>query len=546
VRQFRSFRLRLLTAILGLTALAQLAAFIIVRDLHRSAAEAEITAQLGVAAEQFTHLVALRTTDLSHAAAALSHDRALRETLSTATNPATLGSALESFQDRVDAGVVVLFSRDGRVLAATSDEAVVASAIGPLQKLADRSDEAEATGYAVLNGTLYSVAVVPLYAPDVVAWIAIGFRLDTAFVRDLKASTGVEITLSRGDQLFASTVTEPADFVPVHRTLPTSTGRPAEVVLQYSRDEKLKPARDLERVLGLVFASSLLVAGLIALVIARGVSEPVLQLAAHTRRVSAGDYEARVHLRRNDELGQLASAFNTMTAGLAERDRIRDLLDKNVSPEIATRLLRDGAALGGEEREVTVLFADLRGFTTLSEQLQPPELLALLNRYLDRMSGEIEQRGGVIDKFIGDAIMALFGAPVSQPDSADRALAAAIAMEQALTAFNRELAAEGRSPLSVGIGINTARVVAGNIGSHRRLNYSVIGDGVNIAARLESLTRTPDYRTNIITSAATAAATVNRVPFAFRPLGVVQVKGRAAAIEIFAVELARSVPPTNT
>jgi adenylate cyclase len=545
VRQFRSFRLRLLTAILGLTALAQLAAFIVVRDLHGRAAGAEITAQLGVAAEQFTHLVALRTTDLSHAAAALSHDRALSETLSTATNPATLKSALESFQSRVDAGVVVLFSRNGRVLAATSDETAVEPALGPLQKVADSSEDGQATGYTVLNRSLYSVAVVPLYAPDIVAWIAIGFRLDAAFVRDLKASTGVEISLSRGDLHFASTVSAPADFVTVQRTLPTSAGQPAEVVLQYSRDEKLKPARDLERVLGFVFAGSLVVATLIALVIARGVSEPVLQLAAHTKRVAAGDYEARVHLERNDELGQLASAFNAMTAGLAERDRIRDLLDKNVSPEIATQLLRDGAALGGEEREVTVLFADLRGFTTLSEQLQPPELLALLNRYLDRMSGEIERHGGVIDKFIGDAIMALFGAPVDQSDSADRALAAALGMEQALSGLNVELAAEGRRPLALGIGINTARVVAGNIGSHRRLNYSVIGDGVNVAARLESLTRTPDYHTSIITSAATAAAIVNRAPFSFRPLGSVQVKGRAASIEIFAVEAAPGHSPQS-
>jgi adenylate cyclase len=543
VFQFRSFRIRLLTAILGLTALAQLAAFIVVRHLHGRAAEAEIAAQLRVAAEQFTHLVALRTTDLSHAAAALSHDRALRETLSTATNQDTLGSALENFQGRVDAGLVVLFSRDGHVLAATSDKAAVETAVHPLQQAADRSEEVQATGYAVLDRSVYSVAVVPLYAPDVVAWIAIGFRLDADFVHDLKASTGVEITLSRGDLLFATTVNAPADFVTVHRTLPTSVGQPAEVVLQYSRDEKLKYARDLEQKLALVFAGSLLIAALIALVIARGVSQPVLQLAAHAERVATGDYEARMHLQRNDELGQLASAFNAMSAGLAERDRIRDLLDKNVSPEIATRLLREGAALGGEEREVTVLFADLRGFTTLSEKLQPPELLGLLNRYLDRMSGEIEQRGGVIDKFIGDAIMALFGAPVGQPDSADRALGAALAMEQALVAFNRELATEGRRPLAVGIGINTARVVAGNIGSHRRLNYSVIGDGVNIAARLESLTRTPEYRTNIITSAATANALVNRAPFSLRPLGAVQVKGRAASIEIFAVEPAQAHPP---
>ncbi|HUR56245.1 MAG TPA: adenylate/guanylate cyclase domain-containing protein, partial [Opitutaceae bacterium] len=286
----------------------------------------------------------------------------------------------------------------------------------------------------------------------------------------------------------------------------------------------------------LVAATALAVGAVIALWIARGVSQPVKALAEHTRHIAAGDYERRIELRRSDELGQLASAFNEMSAGLSERDRVRDLLDKNVSPEVAAQLLRDGATLGGEEREVTILFADLRGFTTLSEQLTAPDLLTLLNRYLDRMSGEIERQGGVIDKFVGDAIMALFGAPVPQGNAADRAIAAALGMERALALFNAELAAEGRPPLGIGIGINTARVVAGNIGSHRRLNYSVIGDGVNVASRLESLTRTVDYRTNIVTSAATLAAVQAKAGFSPRPLGLVHVKGRAEPVEIFAVD----------
>ncbi|MSU49207.1 MAG: adenylate/guanylate cyclase domain-containing protein [Opitutus sp.] len=222
-----------------------------------------------------------------------------------------------------------------------------------------------------------------------------------------------------------------------------------------------------------------------------------------------------------------------MTASLTERDLVRDLLDKNVSPEVAAQLLRDGATLGGEEREVTVLFADLRGFTTLSEKLPARDLVSLLNRYLDRMSAEIEAQGGVIDKFIGDAIMALFSAPVTQIDAADRAIAAALAMERALVQLNRELAAEGIPPL--GIGVYTARVIAGNIGSQRRLNYSVIGDGVNIASRLQSLTRTAEYRTNVIVSAAALAALRAPEKVTARPPGSVQVKGRNEPVEIFAV-----------
>ena len=140
----------------------------------------------------------------------------------------------------------------------------------------------------------------------------------------------------------------------------------------------------------------------------------------------------------------------------------------------------------------------------------------------------------MIDKFIGDAIMALFGAPVAQGGAAARAVAAALAMEEALVALNAELAAEGRPPLGIGVGINTARVVAGNIGSLRRLNYSVIGDGVNVAARLQSLTRTPKYHTNIIVSAATVRAAPSAAPW--RALGPIVVKGRAEPVEIFAVE----------
>jgi adenylate cyclase len=535
VLRFRSFRRRLLVTLLALTAGAQLAAFLIVRSVHRHNAEAEIGHQLATAADQLSRVIAQRTADLAKSADALAFDAGLGRTLSTTRSQATLQSALDSFSLRVGAQLVALVSLQGQVLAEIGGGRDSPAIYRPLVQAADDVETARATGYGVINGSLYSIAVVPLRSPDIVAWLAIGFRIDAPFVAELKRATGVEITIRRADAVLATTVAHPDDYVTADRVLHTATGDAVAIALQYSLREKLRPARAVETVLGAVFAGSVLVASLIALVIARGVSQPVRELAAQTRRIAAGDYSARVMLDRADELGQLSAAFNAMAAGLAERDRIRDLLDKNVSPEIAAQLLREGAALGGEEREVTVLFADLRGFTTLSEQLRAPDLLALLNRYFDRMSTEIERHGGVIDKFIGDAIMALFGAPVAQSDSADRALAAALAMQRALIAFNAELAGEDRAPLALGVGINTARVIAGNIGSHRRLNYSVIGDGVNVAARLESLTRNPEYRATIIASAATLAAASRRDSFAARPLGSVQVKGRAEPVEIHAI-----------
>lgn len=536
VFRFRSFRHRLLVLILALTGAAQIAAFGIVAYVHRTDAERTMERQLAVASRQFQRVVAQRNADLARSAAVLSFDAGLRRTLASTDDPATLRSALTSFRGRVAAGLVALLSLEGELLADTRDGVPAGAVYAQLQQLADESESAQASGYAVIDGVLTSITMVPLRAPNIVAWVAIGFPLNEAFIGDLKAATGVEVTLRHADRTLATTVSAPAEFVSRRISVPVTGNPPATVVLQYSRDEKLAPARRLERVLAAIFAGTLVLGVVLAAGVARTVSQPVQQLAAHTRHVAAGDYTARVELDRADELGELARAFNAMSAGLAERDRVRDLLDKNVSPEVAAQLLRDGAALGGQEREVTILFADLRGFTTLSERIPPPELLALLNRYLDRMATEVERHGGVIDKFIGDAIMALFGAPLAQDHSADRALAAALDMERALAGLNRELELEGLAPLALGIGVNTARVIAGNIGSHRRLNYSVIGDGVNVAARLQALTRRDEYRTSVLTSAATVAALQPDHRFTLRPLGRVPVKGRTEPVEIFAVE----------
>jgi adenylate cyclase len=541
---FRTFRAQVLALFLLLLGAAQLISYVIVTRVHDRDANTQIREDLAIAARQFRKGIDRRNADLAGSARGLSFDAGLRDALSQSTQ-ATLVSALASFQTRVDAEVVGLLTGDtGALLAETRAGPPGSAVYTELFRAADASDDLRATGYGMLDDKLFSFGIVPLRAPLVVAWIVVGFPIDKRFLDELKETSGVEISLRHEGKVLATTVTQPDEFVSESISLPLLTGGGAEIVLQYSLNEKLAPARRLEQVLLFVAGGTLLLAALAGMKFARQLSDPVQQLAAHTKHIAAGDYEKRIALPRADELGQLATAFNEMSAGLAERDRVRDLLDKNVSPEVAARLMRDGAALGGEIREVTVLFADLRGFTTMSERLPPHDLLQLLNRYLDRMSAEIERHGGIIDKFIGDEIMALFGAPVAQDDSAARALSTALAMERALAKLNTEFAAEAAANpaanlpkgLAVGIGINTARVVAGNMGSHRRLNYSVIGDGVNIAARLQSLTRKTEYRANIITSAATVAALRDPKAFALRPLGHAQVKGRGEAVEVFALD----------
>lgn len=566
IQRLQTFAAKLLALFVLVVAAAQFATWFIVSRANDAQARAQIKRELQGAATAFARVVEDRNALLAAGAATVARDPVFIQLIAGGEDSATIASMLQSFRLRMAADVAIAASLDASVIAGTHGPPPEDDIIGSLVRLADSDPSPNPTsrGYGYIGDELHSLVVAPARGPDIIAWLVIGFKIDAAFALRLKEQTsGIDITfLDDRQRVLATTLggtaarslsgSLPANRAttggPVElsvgdetallltRLLPGGATRHAILALQYSLDEKLRPARATERTLLYVASGSLLAAGLLSLGFARRLSRPIEQLAAHTRLIASGDYLTPLTLRRTDELGRLADAFRTMTAGLEERDRVRDLLDKNVSPEVAAQLLRDGAALGGEEREVTILFADLRGFTTLSEKFSPHDLLVLLNRYLDRMSGEIEAHGGIIDKFIGDAIMALFGAPVAQADSANRAIAASLAMQQALDGLNAELAAEGRPGLAMGIGINTARVVAGNMGSHRRLNYSVIGDGVNVASRLQSLTRTVEYRATIVTSAATISAARMDGTFRTRKLGLATVKGRAEPVEIFAIE----------
>jgi adenylate cyclase len=185
--------------------------------------------------------------------------------------------------------------------------------------------------------------------------------------------------------------------------------------------------------------------------------------------------------------------------------------------------LMDGrVALGGESLRVTVLFTDIRSFTSISETMDPQNLVALLNEYFTEMVGIVMDEGGVVDKYIGDAIMAVFGAPVPKAGDAANAVRAAVRMRTALGVLNARLAARGVAPLRTGIGIHTGEVVAGNIGSERRMEYTVIGDAVNLASRLESNTK--ELGVNVLISEDTYALT--RDTIVVRPMREITVKGR--------------------
>ncbi len=554
----------------GLIAIVQVAVYLLISRANERNAVEHIEQNLQTGAKIFRQNLSERIDFLAGSAKVMSNDYAIKPLLmQERMDKATLRSTLQSYTSRVKAPVISLFSPEGELIGAT-DDMLGAENVRPfayLIRTAGEQDMEQASGYSYLGGKLYVLVVVPLYAPypTIAAWFGLAYPIDTDFANAIKNTTLLDVTFMSNAKEPAprvlSTTLNPAMADGVfrhHTTMAGSTSAqtevltlegepyvtlfeplellgeyPVRIALQRSLTAELAPARELERTVLLISLAALLAATVVAIGIARGVSRPLQQLAEHTKLVAAGDYTQQIALPRQDEFGQLATAFNQMTAGLAERDRVRNLLGMVVSPEIATQLLHSDLQLGGEEREVTILFCDLRDFTSFSEKMAPADVLTLLNRYLDRMSGIIERHGGVIDKYIGDAIMALFGAPVAAADAPARAVAAARDMARALESLNAELRAEGRPALAFGVGINTARVVAGNMGSKTRLNYTVIGDGVNLASRLEGLTKDPAYGTPIIVSEATLAGISPR-PFA-RELGEVKVKGKAEAVKIFAL-----------
>jgi adenylate cyclase len=214
---------------------------------------------------------------------------------------------------------------------------------------------------------------------------------------------------------------------------------------------------------------------------------------------------------------------------------VRSNFERYFAPHVAADIVQQDAAvrLGGERRPIAILFSDIRGFTTMAESMGPDAIAQLLSEYFTEMVDIIFEYGGTLDKFIGDAIMALWGAPTARPDDADRALRAAIAMQQAIAELNHRWAAAGRPEIGVGLGINYGEVFAGNIGSHRRLEYTVIGDPVNVAQRLCSEAGPGE----ILVSEALLRVIRDPVDYEFLP--EMALKGKAQVVQVYKVRTGR-------
>ena len=264
----------------------------------------------------------------------------------------------------------------------------------------------------------------------------------------------------------------------------------------------------------------------LTVLVSRSVLRPVQHLLDATERIKHADYSVRVPVTSGDELGALALGFNQMVSGLAEREALHDAFGSYVDPQVAARVLEEGARLEGEEVEVTVIFVDLRDFTSFSEHAGAREVVAYVNEFLELVVPVLTKHGGHANKFVGDGVLGVFGAPVKLRDHADRALAAAAELALAVEAT--------RGRIRVGVGINSGKVLAGTIGGGEKLEFTVIGDPVNVAARVEGVTRrTGDVV--LLTDATRRLLSNDHPPLEER--GAIPLKGRSEPVPIFALAI---------
>jgi class 3 adenylate cyclase len=296
-------------------------------------------------------------------------------------------------------------------------------------------------------------------------------------------------------------------------------------------DEEIAAIRILSaEIAGLAMLVSL---GLIILV-SRNLSGPVSTLTTATHQIASGNYEFRVPVKARDEVGLLSAAFNEMAADLALHDRYRSVLSAVADPAVAQRLIHDSHDLGGVQKVVSILFCDIRGFTSISERLPAPAVIELINEHMTALTRVAYEYGGTVDKFVGDLIMVLFGAPESAPDDAERAVRCAIAMRETRTQLN----ASSATPLEIGLGIATGSVIAGCMGSQQRLNYTVLGHRVNLAARLCGIAAAGQILIDDTTRQSLPLESV------IDPLPLARLKGIADEVQVYAV-LSLPVPPAT-
>jgi len=553
-------RLRLRTKIfLPLAALvlgALLTTLWLVDAAVRAQVEDSLRRQLVVAGEVFRERVGDRLKRLGASTSLLAADFALKRAIVT-RDPDTLASVALNYRERMNLDLLWILDTGGHVLAVSGAEEGHETSLAAISPVREAIAGGGATAaIAEIADHLYELVATPVLAPEPLAYLLSGNLIDDRTAIALESATGPEVTFLAGDELFATSWGAPQrhqlfpeEHVPAHihptvgKTflldvdgerwlsvlvpIEARLSEPLFALIQQSYDRALAPLAALRRRIALIGALALAGALAVGAAIAAGIAAPIRTLVTATRRVLAGDFAHRLGLRRTDEIGALGRAFDEMTAGLEERERVKDTFGRYVSRDIAEHVLHH-TALDGERREVTILFQDVRRFTTLAEHTEPSTLVGVVNQLFTAMVAAVEEQGGTVGKFTGDGVMALFGAPLHHDDDPARAVRAALGMVARLPALNERLRKDGFPALHIGVGIHTGEVVTGCVGPDSRREYGIVGDAVNTASRIEGLTK--EVGATILVSAATAAQLDGSFRIGRR--AVLPVRGKEQPVEV--------------
>lgn len=300
------------------------------------------------------------------------------------------------------------------------------------------------------------------------------------------------------------------------------------VAISLSRNAILEAQAEAERTLLAATAMLSLLVIVAAFLVGRWLARPIQDLVTATEAIHTGNLNFRLHERRNDELGQLIDSYNRMASGLLEKDRVEGVLARFVSPGVAKKMMQDisQVQLGGRDADATVVFADIAGFTRLAENLAPDEVARLLNDYFNAISCAARFYRGTIDKYVGDCAMIIFGVPEDDAEHLSHGLCCALMIQRLVTRLNRWREAQGKVTVGFRIGINSGKVLAGNLGSSERMQYTVVGDAVNLASRLSNLAQSGEVilPLNLLGNANIASR------FRFNATEEIRIRGKSRAV----------------
>ena len=552
---FSTLILAVLLATLGLTQ------WVIGRE-----AVSGLSRDLRTTGQVFASQLQERATRLQTNSTLLASDFALKRVFATHFDPdrydaETLASAGLSYRERLGVQLVWMTDEAGTLLAASPAGKPLGQSLAAFAPLSDAiQGQAAVTGIVEVDGKLYQMVAVPVFGPDVIGFLMLGQVIDDSVAARLKQETHSDIAFLTASHVFASswpTAEQPERGRSAVSQLTALSGRsdalepmplragaerllslavpieahlsqPLYALIQGSYDAALAPLHALQWRIATIGALGLAGALLTGMFLARSITRPVSALVEAMHQVLRGNLRHRAQVERKDELGFLAQSFNEMVSGLQERERIKDTFGRFVSRDVAAAVLSGRVPMAGERLEVSILFQDIRGFSALAEKLDPAALLQALNQFFTEVVTAVEAEGGVVKQFTGDGVMALFGAPQATTDHIERAARAGLGIVERVARLNERLQASGAPPLQIGIGIHTGEVVGGLIGPDARVEYGVVGEPVNLASRIEALTK--ELKATILVSKEIAARLGPR--FVLGRSVLVSVKGRTEPIEV--------------